>query len=78
MPGTPSGLNHSSESQTCGRKRKPLCCQLVVEPLDTLLEQRALDLHAQVLEPQVEDLLVRQLDPGRVSSPSARPTLPGR
>ena len=54
MPGTPSGQNHSSDSQKCGRKRRPLASSSPSELRDALLELAALDAQLEVAEPQVE------------------------
>ena len=58
MPGMPSGENHSSDSQTCGRKRMPLWREFVVEPLHVVAQPGAAQRQAQVAEPQVEQGLV--------------------
>ena len=58
MPGTPSGQNHSSESQKCGRKCRPARLELAVELGDAVLEPAALEGQAEVAHAQVEQPLV--------------------
>ena len=59
MPGTPSGENHSADSQKCGRNASPRAAELVVELVDARLEPAALDREAEIAEPHFHELGVR-------------------
>jgi hypothetical protein len=56
MPGTRSGENHSSASQTCGLNRIPRAFNS--------LEKRPLDFDGKVADAQVKQLLVTETMPG--------------
>ena len=71
MPGTPSGVNHSSDSQKCGRNADAAFGQLLVQLGEPLLEDAAFDVQVEVGHPQVEQLLVRPLRPVRRLAPRA-------
>ncbi len=57
-PGMPSGVNHSSDSQKCGRKVQTAGGQLAVELLDPQRQIGALDLQVELAKLQIEQLLV--------------------
>ena len=65
MPGVLSGLNHSLEIQAWGRTRKPALREFVVQGDEAVLKPSALDGQLEVLEPDFEQLFVRQFGPGK-------------
>ena len=68
IPGVFSGLNHSLEIQAWGRTRDAALGELVMEREQTVLEPGALDLHMEVLEADLQQLLVGQRRPGKFSA----------
>ena len=50
MPGVPSGVNHSSPIQAWLLHDNPSLVELVVEAIEAVLEPRATDRDAEILE----------------------------
>ena len=59
-PGMPSGVNHSSESQKCGRNSRPRLASSPLQLLDPQREVGALDLQVELAELHVEQFLVAE------------------
>ena len=70
MPGIPSGVYHSSDSQACGRTVRPRSASSSCKVEQAVLEPGALDLHVKVLEADLQELLVGQRGPGEFSCSS--------
>ena len=63
-PGTPSGENHSADSQKCGiERRQPARVEIAAEFGQPFFEHAALDRDTELVDAKVEQALVRPLGP---------------
>ena len=72
-PGTPSGENHSADSQKCGSNVvSPRSSELALQLSDAILQRAAFDRDFQIANPQIQELFVRPACPFEIRHSSSR------